>query len=144
MEIALKIFERDLNVLIKELESFTNEDDVWKTLPGISNSAGNLTLHLNGNLQHFIGATLGNTGYVRNREAEFSSKGIATKQLINDTQETLAIIKNILPKLTEEQLSADFPLKLNEQVFRTDYFIYHLMAHLSYHLGQINYLRRLL
>lgn len=144
MDIAVKLLERDLTALIKELELFKNEEDVWKTLEGVANSAGNLTLHINGNLQHFIGATLGNTGYIRNREAEFSTKNIAREQLISETQNTINIIKSVLPSLSKEQLERDFPLALNNQTFKTEYFIYHLVVHLSYHLGQINYLRRLL
>lgn len=144
MDILVKLFERDLNTLIKELTLFNNQEDVWKVLPGVSNSAGNLTLHINGNLQHFIGATLGNTGYVRNRESEFSTKNISREILINDINKTIEIIKTVLPALSEEQLKSDFPLQLNNQTFRTDFFIHHLQAHLSYHLGQVNYLRRLL
>ncbi len=144
MDILVKLFERDLNALINELTLFKNEEDVWKVLPGVSNSSGNLTLHLVGNLQHFIGGTLGNTGYVRDREAEFSNKNISREVLITNIKNTIDIIKQVLPSLTEEQLHADFPLQLNNQVFKTNYFLHHLMVHLSYHLGQVNYLRRVL
>lgn len=144
MQILIKLFERDLNALINELTQFNTEEDVWKTLPGVSNSAGNLTLHLIGNLQHFIGATLGNTSYVRDRESEFSSKNISREVLITNIKNTIDTIKQVLPLLTEEQLQADFPLLLNNQVLKTNYFLHHLMAHLSYHLGQVNYLRRML
>lgn len=144
MQILVKLFERDLNALINELTQFNTEEDVWKTLPGVSNSAGNLTLHLIGNLQHFIGATLGNTSYVRDREAEFSSKNISREVLITNIKNTIDTIKQVLPSLTEEQLQADFPLLLNNQVLKTNYFLHHLMAHLSYHLGQVNYLRRMI
>lgn len=144
MQILIKLFERDLNALINELTQFNTEEDVWKTLPGVSNSAGNLTLHLIGNLQHFIGATLGNTSYVRDRESEFSSKNISREVLITNIKNTIDTIKQVLPLLTEEQLQADFPLLLNNQVLKTNYFLHHLMAYLSYHLGQVNYLRRML
>lgn len=140
----LKLYERELNSLIKELSLFTNETQIWKVLPGVSNSAGNLTLHLIGNLNHFIGATLGNTGYVRNREEEFSLKNIPLSTLISDLESTINTIKNTLATISEETWNSDFPLKLNEQTLQTGYFMHHLLVHLSYHLGQINYLRRML
>ena len=64
-------FRKDLSKLIGEIDLYKNETDLWKIKDGISNSGGNLTLHLIGNLNHFIGATLGNTGYVRERDKEF-------------------------------------------------------------------------
>ena len=67
---------------------YKNEEDVWKIKEGISNSAGNLTLHLLGNLNHFIGATLGNTGYVRERDKEFSLKNIPRIQLVEDLKKS--------------------------------------------------------
>lgn len=138
------LFERDLNKLIEEINLYKNENDLWKIKEGISNSTGNLALHLIGNLNHFIGATLGNTGYVRNRDKEFSDKNIPRKKLIEDINETIAVIKSSLKKLSMDDLEKDFPLAINNTIFSTQFILMHLFGHLNYHLGQINYHRRLI
>jgi len=137
-------FERDLDKLKQELNLFENENDIWKTKEGIINSAGNLTTHLLGNLNHFIGKTLANTDYVRNREEEFSVKNISREKLISDIDSLKEIIRNTLPELSEEDLKKQFPIKIQEQTFTTENMLTFLLAHLNYHLGQINYLRRML
>lgn len=74
---TLKIlFYRDLTRLKTEIELYQNENYIWKTPKEITNSAGNLCLHLVGNLNTYIGSAIGNTNYIRNRELEFSSKDI--------------------------------------------------------------------
>jgi uncharacterized damage-inducible protein DinB len=117
---------------------------LWHTEAGIANSAGNLCLHLVGNLNHFIGATLGGTGYVRNREQEFSLKNIPCSHLAVKIDETIVVVSSTLDKLTADTLESEYPLLLADQKFITKYFLLHLTGHLSYHLGQINYHRRLL
>lgn len=139
-----QLFERDLNALKKELEMYTDETLIWKVAPGISNSAGNLALHLVGNLNHFIGTTLGSTNYVRNRDAEFALKDIPRKDLIVNIDKTIAVVNEILTELSDEVLEAEFPLEVGGQRRLTKQFLIHLYGHLSYHLGQINYHRRLL
>ncbi len=138
------IFERDLNRLIEEIRSYKNENDLWKIKEGISNSAGNLTLHLIGNLNHFIGATLGDTGYVRDRPKEFSDKNIPRENLIDDIIKTILVIKKTLSNLSNDDLEKDFPVVFNNAVSSTGFILIHLSGHLNYHLGQINYHRRLL
>lgn len=143
MNIA-NFFERDLDKLIEEINSFNHEDDVWKTKEGINNSAGNLVLHLLGNLNHFIGKTLGKTDFVRKRDEEFSVKNISREKLISDLNELKATIKKTLPQLSDEDLKKDFPLQIRDQTFSTQNMLTFLLAHLNYHLGQINYLRRMM
>lgn len=142
-QIFFPFFERDLNKLIEELSLYKSEEDIWKIKEGISNSAGNLTLHLVGNLKHFIGATLGKAGYVRERDKEFSEKNIPRHLLINDVKDTISIIKNTLSKLDSDSLEQDFPVTLNNMVSSTASVLVYLLAHLNYHLGQVNYHRRL-
>lgn len=137
-------FERDLDKLKEEINLFENENDIWKVKDGITNSAGNLTVHLLGNLNHFIGKTLANTDYVRKRDEEFSVKNISKEKIIIDINSLKEIIKNTLSKLPEEDLKKTFPLKIQEQSFTTENMLTFLLAHLNYHLGQINYLRRML
>ncbi len=139
-----EFFERDLNKLITEIESYKDDNDIWKTKGNISNSAGNLVLHLIGNLKHFIGATLGHTGYVREREKEFSEKNVPTTKLVQELKETINIVKNTILKLPQEELDRDFPVEIGGKISSTGYILIHLLAHLNYHLGQVNYHRRIL
>ncbi|MCU0445831.1 MAG: DinB family protein [Microscillaceae bacterium] len=140
----LTIFQRDLKNLQKELQAYPNEAQIWQTAEGISNSAGNLTLHLVGNLNHFIGALLGNTGYVREREREFADKNIPLSVLLENLDKTAQMLAEVLPNLSPEQLAAEFTFRLLDQSWTTEGFLIHLVAHFNYHLGQINYHRRLL
>jgi hypothetical protein len=143
-ETLIDIFDRDLNKLIAEINLYKNETDLWTIKEGISNSAGNLCLHLMGNLNHFIGAVLGNTGYVREREKEFSDKNIPVKDLVHSIEKTIVVVKESLAKLSAADFEKIFPLEVFGKPLKTELFMVHLATHLSYHLGQINYHRRLL
>jgi hypothetical protein len=140
----IALFERDLNKLKAELLSYKFEEAIWKTEAAISNSAGNLALHLIGNLNSYIGAEIGKTGYIRNRPLEFSAKFVPREQLLADIEATIEVIKNALPLLTEEDYQAEYPVLVFEEKTSTEYFFIHLAVHLGYHLGQVNYHRRLL
>lgn len=144
IESLRSLYNRDLNKLKAEIEAYQHEENLWKTDKSISNSAGNLCLHLVGNLSHFIGAQLGNTGYVRHRELEFSLKDIPKAELIEKIEATTIIVDSVLSQLPEEDLRKEYPLVVFEDKMTTDFFLIHLIAHLDYHLGQINYHRRLL
>jgi uncharacterized damage-inducible protein DinB len=142
---TLKIlYSRDLVKLKQELALYNNEENIWRVDKDISNSAGNLCLHLVGNLNTYIGAQFGNTGYVRNRPGEFSLKNIPRHELISQIQQTIEIIEATLDTLTEDQLKSEYPQVVAEGKVSTEYFLLHLATHLSYHLGQVNYHRRLL
>jgi uncharacterized damage-inducible protein DinB len=117
---------------------------LWKIDNDILNSGGNLCLHLVGNLKHFFGAILGNSGYVRNREEEFSLKNIPKSELIQQIEETLNVVISTLSQLSEEDLEKEYPIEALGYPMTTEYFLIHLFGHLGYHLGQINYHRRLL
>jgi len=138
------LYNRDLNKLKTEIESYRNEERIWITEKGISNSAGNLCLHLIGNLNHYIGAELGRTGYIRNRDLEFSLKNIPRAELISQIESTIEVVNSSLDQLTEDQLKKDYPVIVFDSKMSTEYFLIHLISHLDYHLGQINYHRRLL
>jgi uncharacterized damage-inducible protein DinB len=139
-----ELFTRDLNKLIKEVSLYKEEANLWVTSKEISNCAGNLCLHLAGNLNHFIGANLGNTGYVRQREKEFSLKNVAREELIQQVKEVIVVVQNTLTKLTQEDLEKEYTHRVFDTPMSIQKFLFHLAMHLSYHLGQINYHRRLL
>ncbi|MHA7843114.1 MAG: DinB family protein [Winogradskyella sp.] len=140
----IKLFDRDLEKLKQEIEAYKAEEDLWIVTNEISNSAGNLCLHLIGNLNHFIGAILGNTGYIRQRDLEFSQTNIPKSKMIGDIDNALVMVKDVLGKLTVHNLQEQYELKVFGEAMSTEFFLTHLLTHLAYHLGQINYHRRLL
>ena len=142
---TLKIlFNRDLKRVINEIEQYNNEVDIWKIKGQINNSAGNICLHLVGNLKTYIGKELGETNYIRNRELEFSSKNVPRQELIKIVENTIEIITQTLDNLNEDMLATEYPILVLENKTSTEYLLVHLTTHLTYHLGQINYHRRLI
>jgi len=142
-ETLKSLFIRDLTKLKLEIESYQDESKIWVIDKNISNSAGNLCLHLIGNINNFIGAEIGKTGYIRNRELEFSLKDVPRTELIVKIEDTIVVVNNALDRLTEADLQSIYPLVVFEKEMTTEFFLVHLSVHLGYHLGQINYHRRL-
>ena len=142
---TLKIlFRRELEKLKKEIELYQEERNLWIIQKAIANSAGNLCLHLIGNLNTYIGKELGGTGYIRNRDLEFSQKDIPRDELLKKIGETILVVEKTLDTVTNQQLEEEYPIVVFAEKMTTGFFLVHLIAHLSYHLGQINYHRRLL
>lgn len=144
IETLKTLFRRDLLRLKQEMELYREEQNLWLIEKGIANSAGNLCLHLTGNLRAFIGAELGQSGYIRNRDAEFALKNVPRSELIAGIDETIAVTERTLDQLTDAQLEAEYPKPVFGTPMTTGYFLIHLATHLGYHLGQVNYHRRLL
>lgn len=144
IETLKTLFNRDLNRLKLEIESYQNESKIWYVDKNIANSAGNLCLHLIGNLNTYIGAQIGKTNYIRNRELEFSQKDIQQSELIAKINATIIAVNNSLDQLTDENLKEEYPLFVFEAKTSIGFLLIHLTTHLTYHLGQINYHRRLL
>jgi len=144
LDILKSLYNRDLQKLKAEIESYQNEESLWKIDKNILNSGGNLCLHLLGNLNTYIGAELGKLGYVRQRDLEFSMKDIPKTELLEKIESLIEIVDSTFKQLLEEDLKKDYPTEALGYRMTTGYFLIHLLAHLNYHLGQINYHRRLL
>ena len=138
------IIIRELNTFKNEIENFPDDITVWQTVPGISNSAGNLTLHICGNLKHYLGNVLGNIKYVRNRDREFSTKGGTRTGLVNEINETSDVVKRVLSNLSEDKINSIYPERVGGVELPTIRFLIHLCGHLALHLGQAGYLRRMI
>ncbi len=144
IEVLKNLFNRDLNKLKTEIGLFKNENKIWVIEKEIANSAGNLCLHLIGNLNTYIGAELGKTDYIRHRDQEFSLKDIPKLELIKRIEETIVVVEEALNNLTDAQLNDEYPILVFKEKTSTGFMLVHLATHLSYHLGQVNYHRRLL
>ena len=138
------LFKRDLERLSDEIKQYPNDESLWSLEDGINNSGGNLCLHLCGNLRHFIGKNIGEDGYVRNREREFTAKGLTKDELLLEIEEAKKVVSEIVAQLNDEALASSYPENVPIPDTTVRHVLIHLYAHLSYHLGQINYHRRLL
>lgn len=144
LETLLKLFDRDLQRLEDEINLYTTDESLWIVSGEIKNSSGNLCLHLCGNLQHYIGKNLGHTSYVRDRDNEFAVKGLSKADVIAEVQRTKTVVRETLETLKPSVLDAEYPERIFDFPTTTAYFLIHLTTHLGYHLGQINYHRRIL
>jgi hypothetical protein len=135
---------RDLKAFIQEVEAFPDDVTLWQLRHGISNSAGNLALHVAGNLQFFVGGLLGGTGYVRDRDREFGARSGTRQEVVQDLERAIQVVETVFPTLTPEICLRAFPVTLpGAGPFPTNVFLLRLGVHLAYHLGQANYLRRM-
>jgi hypothetical protein len=134
-------YERDIRKLIEEINLFTQEEDLWKTKGSVKNSSGNLALHIIGGLNYLVGAKLANTAYTRDRDLEFSQKGVARKVLVTQLEEIIPMIREALRNIN---IDADYPIPFDDAIRSNGYVLMQLSLHLNYHLGQVNYLRRIL
>lgn len=135
---------RELEGMKRELALFPNDESAWATVPGVTNSAANLALHLAGNLHYYIGVVLGRTGYVRNRDVEFGRRSGARAEVVAELDAAIRVVQAVLPRMTQEQLDAPLPELVMGLRFRTGAFLVHLCAHAGFHLGQAGYLRRVI
>jgi hypothetical protein len=137
------ILDRDLATLIREVEAYPDERDLWREAPGIENVGGTLVLHLAGNIQHYFGARLANTGYVRDRPAEFARRNVPRSELVQEIEAARAAVKAACTAVTPTQLAAEFPEVIGGSRVQAGDYLVHLAVHFAYHLGQLDYHRRL-
>jgi uncharacterized damage-inducible protein DinB len=138
-----RLLARELEAFEREIAAFPDDESLWRTLPGVANSAGNLGLHVAGNLQHFVGTVLGGTGYVRNRDAEFSRRSGTREQVREELAAAREVVQSTLPGVEARRLSEVVPGLPNGLQVRMDIWLMHLVAHAAFHLGQAGYLRRI-
>ncbi|MFV0388229.1 MAG: DUF1572 family protein [Pyrinomonadaceae bacterium] len=136
------LFEKQLGKLIEEINAYENEADIWTRRGEMPNSAGNLTLHLIGNLNHYIGANLGNSGYKRERDLEFLGKEVSRKELVKRIKNVSQTVSSTLSSLLNTALFEDYPEEFLGETRNTFEVLVSTYAHLNYHLGQIDYHRR--
>jgi uncharacterized damage-inducible protein DinB len=137
------VITRELRALAREIQAYPDDASVWRTFPGVANSAGTLALHLAGNIQHYLGAKLGGTTYQRDRPAEFARRDVPRAALLKEIERAIGAAEATLPRLHQGDLIADFPEPVGGRTIRTDEFLVHLATHLGWHLGQVDYHRRM-
>jgi hypothetical protein len=143
-KVLANFYERDIRKLIEEVNLFRNEEDLWRTQGSVKNASGNLVLHIIGGLNHLIGATLAQSGYSRDRDQEFIRKGVERKVLVAQLEELIPMINETVNAFTQEDMEAEYPIFFDKPKTSTGYVLVQLLLHLNYHLGQVNYLRRIL
>jgi len=138
------VMTRELKALRREVESYPNDDKLWETAPGITNPGGNLILHLAGNIQYFVGAVLGGSDYKRYRDAEFGSRDLPKADLLREIDGAIAAVQTGMAKVTDADMKKPFPEAVGGVTPTTGAFLAHLAVHLGYHLGQVDYHRRII
>jgi len=133
---------RELEGFRRELKLFPDEESLWQVVPGITNSAANLALHVAGNLQHYVGAVLGETKYIRHRDVEFSRRSGTLDEILSELDRAENAVRTVLPEISEEMLELEYPEAVGPMKFRTGQLLLHLCVHAGFHLGQAGYLRR--
>ena len=142
-DIALAMV-RELEGLKREISLFPDDESPWQTVPGVTNSAANLALHVAGNTQYYIGTLLGGTGYVRNREVEFGRRSGSRAAIVVELDAAVRVVRDVLAPLPGDRFDAEFPEPVMGMKFRTGLFLVHLCTHAGFHLGQAGYLRRVI
>ena len=137
------IISRELRTLERELNAYPTEEQIWALPAGLPNSAGTLALHAAGNLRHFVGAVLGGTPYVRDRDAEFSRRNVPRAELIEELRNAERAVHDTLPAMATDRFAETYPLPVANRRVNTGEFMTHLATHLAYHAGQLNYHRRI-
>jgi hypothetical protein len=138
------VITRELKALRREIEAYPSDEAMWEVLPGIANPGGNLALHLAGNIQYFLGNVLGKNGYVRNRDAEFGSRDVPRNELLREIDNAIAAVETGMGKISESDLARPYPESVGGVRSTTGAFLAHFATHLAYHLGQVDYHRRIL
>lgn len=138
-----RVVARELRTVRREVEAYPSDALLWREVPGLPNTGGTLALHLAGNLQHYIGAVLGGTGYVRDRDAEFADRGLPRADVSRRVQAAIEAVDSSLERFTPEKTAARYPEAVLGHSPRTGDYLVHLVAHLGYHLGQLDYHRRM-
>ncbi|HLK17881.1 MAG TPA: DinB family protein [Bryobacteraceae bacterium] len=138
------LYRRDLARLMQQVDAFPGDESLWRKLPGITNPAGNLVLHLEGNLREYIGRQLGGLPYERVRPLEFSSTGLPKENLTARLSELRNTIPSVIERLSQDELEKPYPEQVLEIPLTTQEFLIHIYGHLNWHLGELDYLRRAL
>jgi uncharacterized damage-inducible protein DinB len=140
---AQSLFLRELNALCREIEAYPSDDAVWAQPPGIANSAGTLALHLAGNIQHFVGGMLGRSGYTRDRPREFTLRDRPRAEILAELRAAMRAVETGFQNVGDEHFTAPFPELIAGRSIATGAWLMHLLSHLAYHLGQVDYHRRI-
>lgn len=137
------VLGRDLRRLEEEVRAYPDEDSLWRTVPGTEDPGGALANHVAGTLLHYVGAVLGDSGYVRDRRAEFESRDLPRNQLLARIDRARAVVEEVLSELDGADLARSFPeTSPDASPVDTAAFLIRLTSHVAYHLGQVNYHRR--
>src|SRR5688572_16974752 len=137
---ASRVFLREdyLPKLLHCVEQLS-DDDLWWRPNEVSNSIGNLVLHLCGNVRQWIVASIGGVDFNRDRDAEFAARGPVPKaDLLADLKRAVLEVDEVLARLEPSRLLDR--LRIQKYEVSTLQAVYHVVEHFGYHLGQILYI----
>lgn len=141
--VLIDLYSREIERLKTEITAFEADELLWKQPDAQIPAAGNTCLFIAGTLQHFIGNMIGDSGYIRNKEAEMKARNLSRERLIEEVDNTKRVVVDTLEQVTKADLQKVFPTKEFEEDVTTEYYLIHLLKNLSFHIGQIAILRSL-
>jgi hypothetical protein len=136
--VLIELYKRELEKLKLEILSYESDELLWKQFEGTV-PAGNICLYLTGNLQHYIGNIVGDSGYIRNKEAEMKARNLSRERLTEEIDATRNTVVNTLEEVSKTDLQKIFPTNEFEEPVTTEYYLIHLLKNFSFYFGQIKY-----
>jgi hypothetical protein len=126
---------------IRTLLAPLSDDHIWLRPYPYGNSIGHLLLHLTGNLNYYIGAQIANSGYVRDREVEFTDQGRKTKEaLLKAFEDTMVMVQDTIARQSAGDWTAVYSAKGLESAGDRFTAFLRCAAHIDHHVGQMIYL----
>ena len=140
--ILIDLYGKELDKLKNEINAYESDELLWKSVEGAQVTGGNLCLFIAGNLQHNIGAMIGDSGYIRNKEAELKARNVSRERLMEEIENTRQVVVDTLEQVSKSELLKVFPTKDFEEPVTTEYYLVHLLNNFSFNLGQMHMHRK--
>jgi uncharacterized damage-inducible protein DinB len=120
-----------------------SKEQFWRKPYPYGNSIGHLVLHMTGNLSYYIGARVAETGYVRNRDREFTEKQPPSKEeALWAFDRTIAMVVATIRKQTAEDWGKTYTAEREPEAKDRFQIFVRCAGHAYHHVGQIVYLSR--
>lgn len=141
--VLIDLYTREIDKLKNEVLNFESDEQLWKTPEPQITPAGNTCLYLAGTLQHYIGNIMGDSGYIRNKEAEMKARNVPRERLLEEIDNTKQVVIDTLEQISKTELQKVFPTNEFEEPITTEFYLIHLLKNVGFHVGQISVLRQL-
>jgi len=137
------LYARELDRLADQVSEYPSDAALWSTSGAQKNAPGTLALHLSGGLLAMVGASLGGTGYVRDRDREFSERDVPREEVVRRVRACRDVVVPIIEGLDDGTLAEVYPAPTSPAYagMTTRAFLMHLLWHVGWHLGHIYYHR---
>lgn len=120
-----------------------SQEQFWRNPYGYGNSVGHLVLHLTGNLSYYIGTRIAETGYIRNRDLEFTeTRKLPKDEVLKKFDDTVAMVANTIRKQRPEDWMKAYSAERESEAKERFMILLRCAGHAYHHVGQIVYLSK--